>query len=101
MRTMTTINEEQLLSAVKRVFAKAKKKFCKADKMVELLIEEDMTPQEANHAISLAEDKEEIQVCYPYVDDIRGERSYMLLTEEDREIEEELDEELLGIKGDL
>ncbi len=100
MKGMTAINEDQLLSAVEKVFVKTKKKFCKADKMVELLIEEGLTQQEANQAISLAEDKEEIQVCYPYVDEIRGERSYMLLTEEDRKIEKELDEELLGIRRD-
>lgn len=92
---MAIINENQFLMVVKQVFNKAKKKFLKEDKILELLAKEGLTPEEAKQAISLAKRKKEIQVCFPYVDDIRGELSYMLLTDEDRRVEKEMDEELI------
>ncbi|WXG43434.1 MAG: hypothetical protein WED04_05255 [Promethearchaeati archaeon SRVP18_Atabeyarchaeia-1] len=66
--------------------------------MEQSLIEEGLTPEEAKQAISFAEDKGEIRVCFPYVDEIRGERCYELLTEEDREFDKELEEEFLKKK---
>jgi hypothetical protein len=92
--------EDRLISAVKEVFDKTKGEFCKVDEMKRLLLEESLTPEEARQAISLSEANEVIRWCIPYTDEIRGEPCYELLTEEDRELEEELDEELYGIKRD-
>jgi uncharacterized protein involved in tolerance to divalent cations len=83
------------LSAVREVFTKTKKRFYKADQMVELLVQEGLTTQEAHQALSLAEKKRKIQACYPWTDGIRGERSYMLLTKKEKEIQKELEKELL------
>lgn len=84
---MITINEDQLASAVKQVFAKKKSKFCKVEEMEGLLAEQGLTSEEAEQAISLAIPKEVIRDCFPFVGDLHGDPCYELLTEEDREIE--------------
>nr|MDO8097801.1 hypothetical protein [Candidatus Njordarchaeota archaeon] len=92
---MILINESRLIPAVERIFAKRKSKFCKVEEMAQLLVEEGLTLEEARQAISLAEDKKLVRVCYPNIDEIRGERCYELLTEEDREFDKELEEDFL------
>ncbi len=86
---------------VKQIFNKADKKFLKEDKLLELLAEEGLALEEAKQAISLARRKKEIQVCFPYANDIRGELSYMLLTEEDKKIEREPDEQVMRKRRDM
>jgi 2-oxo-4-hydroxy-4-carboxy--5-ureidoimidazoline (OHCU) decarboxylase len=80
---------------VKQVFAKTKNKFFKADKMEPLLVEESLTPEEAEQAISLARDKKVIRASFPYIDDVHGDRCYEILTKKDREIDKELEKEFL------
>jgi hypothetical protein len=83
------------MSAVEKVFAKKKRKFCKVDEMEQLLIEQSFTPREAKQAVSLARAKKVIRVCFPHIGEIRGDECYELLTEEDREFPKELEEFLL------
>jgi hypothetical protein len=92
---MKTINEKQLISAVKQAFAKTKSKFIKADKMEPLLFEEGLTREEAKQAISLARDKYAIRVSFPYWDDIHGDRCYEIVTKRDLEDDKEQEKEFL------
>jgi hypothetical protein len=87
------VNQDQLISAVRKVFAKKKSKYCRVDETRQLLLEEGLNPDEAEQAISLAEDNQVIRVCYPRADGIHGDESYELLTDRDREIDKWLEEE--------
>jgi hypothetical protein len=89
------ISNDRLISSVKKAFEKARSKFCKKDEMLPLLVQEGLSPQEAEQAISLAIRDELIRMCYAYTDEIDGEPCYELLTDEDREFSEELHQEFL------
>nr|MDO8100195.1 hypothetical protein [Candidatus Njordarchaeota archaeon] len=80
------------------MFDKHKSKYVKEDEMKQRLIEENLTQEEAEQAISLAEANEVIRWCLPYVGEIRGEPSYELLTEEEIKWQEE--EELQDLEED-
>ncbi|WXG46089.1 MAG: hypothetical protein WED05_05405 [Candidatus Atabeyarchaeum deiterrae] len=100
---MVAVNEDQLISTVKQVFTKTKSKFCKADKMEQLLVQEGLTPEEAKQAISIAEDKYVIRVSFPYIDErhgdhieeIHGDRCYEIVTKRDLEDDKEQEKEFL------
>lgn len=92
---MRTTNEDQLISAVKQVFAEKKSKFCRVEEMKQLLTEQGLTQKEVEQAISLALPREVIRYCLPFVGDLSGEPCYELLTEEDREFDRELQNEFL------
>nr|MDO8100191.1 hypothetical protein [Candidatus Njordarchaeota archaeon] len=86
--------QNRLITAVKQVFNKTKKQFCKVDEMKQLLIEENLTPEEAEQAISLAQANDVMRKVFPYTHEIDGEPSYELLTEEElvAQEKEELEE---------
>jgi hypothetical protein len=85
--------ENRLISAVRKVFDK-KGRNCKVEEMKQRLLEENLTPDEAEQAISIAQANQVIRSYVPDEDEIHEEPSYELLTEEDLKMEEELEEEL-------
>ncbi len=90
--------QNRLIAAAKQVFDKKKSKYVKEDEIKQLLLEQNLTPEEAEQAISLAEANNVMQPCFPYTHDIDGEPSYELLTEEELEAQEK--EELQDLEED-
>jgi hypothetical protein len=89
------VDENRLISAVKQVFAKKNGKSCRVEEMKQILVEEGLTLEEAKQAISRAKSKDEMRVCFPYIDEMCGDECYELLTEEDREFDKQLEEEFM------
>lgn len=73
---------DHLISTVKEAFDRKKSKYVNEDEMKQLL-EQNLTPEEAEQAITIAEANDVIQRCFPYTYEINGEPSYELLTEEE------------------
>jgi hypothetical protein len=90
---MIIINEDQLISAVKQIFAEKKNKYIRVEETKQLLLAGGLTQKEAAKAISLAEANEVIRWSMPFTGEIDGEPCYQLLTDKDREINKWLAEE--------
>jgi hypothetical protein len=89
---------DRLIATLKHVFDKKKSEYIKKDEMKPLLLQENLMPDEAEQAISLAEANDVIERCFAYVDEIDGESAYKLLTQEELEAREK--EELQDLEED-